>query len=84
MNTPGKFDAVGPQLLVKSQPPHFRVYRIFNNGSEEMEVSYTDSAGNHAPSVHIQPGASLDITASEISVHGSPGAAAQGTYEFIA
>ena len=72
MNAPGKFNAVGTQLIFKSQDPHFRVYRIFNLGSAEMEVSYTDSAGNHAPSVHIQAGASLDITASEISVHGSP------------
>ena len=72
MNTPGKFNAVGTQLIFKSQDPHFRVYRIFNLGSAEMEVSYTDSAGNHAPSVHIQAGASLDSTASEISVHGSP------------
>ena len=83
MNTPGKFDAVGPQLLVKSHPPHFFVYRIFNLGSAEMEISYTDSEGNHAPSVHIQPGSSLDIAASEISVHGSPDAPAHGTYEFI-
>jgi hypothetical protein len=84
MKTPGKFNAIGTQPLFKSQDPHFRVYRIFNPGSAEMEISYIDSAGNHAPSVHIQPGASLDIAASEISVHGSPAAPAQGTYEFIA
>jgi hypothetical protein len=84
MNTSGKFNAVGTQLIFKSQDPHFRVYRIFNLGSVEMEVSFTDSAGNHAPSVHVQPGASLDITASEISVHGSATTPAQGTYEFIA
>jgi len=84
MNTPGKFNAIGTQVIFKSQDPHFHVYRIFNLGSAEMEVSYTDSAGNHAPSVHIQPGASLDITASEISVHGSSTTPAQGTYEFIA
>jgi hypothetical protein len=84
MNTPGKFNAIGTQVIFKSQDPHFHVYRIFNLGSAEMEVSYTDSAGDHAPSVHIQPGASLDITASEISVHGSSTTPAQGTYEFIA
>ncbi len=84
MKTPGKFNAIGTQIIFKSQDPHFRVYRIFNLGSAEMEISYTDSAGNPAPSVHIQPGASLDITASEISVHGSAAAPAQGTYEFIA
>jgi hypothetical protein len=52
MNTPGKFNAIGTQVIFKSQDPHFHVYRIFNLGSAEMEVSYTDSAGNHAPSAH--------------------------------
>ena len=84
MNTPGKFNAVGMQPILKSQHPNCRLYRIFNPGSVEMEISYIDSTGSHPQSIHVQPGASVDILASEISVHGTHADPAQGTYEFIA